>query len=66
MRLRMLGSTSRDGDCPTLYENENGDIVVQGDQLTDPDAIAQLKHIKAGEAFVVVPRALITQYAPKE
>lgn len=66
MRLRMIGSTSKDGDCPTLYETETGDIVVQGDMLTDPDAIAQLKHVKPGETFVVVPRALLTQYAPKE
>ncbi|GAA1122203.1 hypothetical protein [Nocardiopsis composta] len=66
MKLRMLGSTSKDGDCPTLYETETGDIIVQGDRLTDPEAIAQLEHVKPGETFVVVPRALLTQYAPKE
>jgi hypothetical protein len=66
MRLRMLGTTSKDGDCPTLYETETGDIVVQGDRLTDPEALAQLKDVKPEETFVVVPRALLTQYAPKE
>ncbi|PRY00835.1 hypothetical protein [Allonocardiopsis opalescens] len=66
MELRMIGSTSKEGDCPTLYETETGDIVVQGDQLTEPEALAQLKHVKPGEAAVVIPRALLTQYAPKE
>ncbi|RCV50018.1 hypothetical protein [Marinitenerispora sediminis] len=66
MKLRMIGSTSKDGDCPTLYETETGDIVVQGDQLTDPEALAQLQHVKDGETFVVVPRALLTQYAPRD
>ncbi|MBV6700637.1 hypothetical protein [Kitasatospora aureofaciens] len=66
MRLKFLGSTSEQGDCPTLYETETGDIVVQGDQLTDPEALAQLRHVKPGETFVVIPRALLTRFAPKE
>ncbi|MEE1824862.1 hypothetical protein PUR61_22150 [Streptomyces sp. BE20] len=66
MELKFLGSTSEHGDCPTLYETETGDIVVQGDELTDPDGIAQLLHLKAGETAVVIPRALLTRFAPKE
>ncbi len=66
MRLTMLGTTSEDGECPTLYETDNGDIVVQGDRLTDPEALAQLQHVRPGETFVVVPRELLTKYAPKE
>ncbi|MFE2352197.1 hypothetical protein [Kitasatospora cineracea] len=66
MRLTMLGTTSEDGDCPTLYETESGDIVVQGDRLTDPEALAQLQYVRPGETFVVVPRELLTKYAPKE
>lgn len=67
MALRFLGTTSDDGDCPTLYEiEETGDIVVQGDLLTDPEHLAQLRDVKESEAFVVVPRELLTRFAPKE
>ncbi|MFF2812512.1 hypothetical protein ACFVT2_36135 [Streptomyces sp. NPDC058000] len=65
MQLRFLGTTSDDGDCPTLYETETGDIVVQGDRLTDPEALAQLRDVKASETFVVVPRELLTRFAPR-
>jgi hypothetical protein len=30
MKLRFLGSTSDDGQCPTLYETDRDTIVVQG------------------------------------
>lgn len=37
--LRFLGTTSDDGDCPTLYEVEGTtDILVQGDRVTDPES----------------------------
>ncbi|GAA2694142.1 hypothetical protein [Streptomyces lunalinharesii] len=65
MQLRFLGTTSDDGDCPTLYRTETGDIVVQGDRLTDPEALAQLRDVKASETFVVVPRELLTRFAPR-
>lgn len=66
MKLRKLGTTSQDGACPTLYETDTGDIVVQGDKLTDPEALRQLSDVLADEEFVVVPRALLTRFAPKE
>ncbi|GAA3359292.1 hypothetical protein GCM10017744_037350 [Streptomyces antimycoticus] len=67
MALRFLGTTSENGNCPTLYEiEETGDLVVQGDLLTDPKHLAQLRDINESEAFVVVPRELLTRYAPKE
>ncbi|MFC8715807.1 hypothetical protein [Kitasatospora sp. NPDC057198] len=67
MKLRMLGTTSSDGKCPTLYEvEETGDIVVQGYRLTDPEALDQLKDVLPGETFVVVPRALLTDHGPKD
>ncbi|MEU2625868.1 hypothetical protein [Kitasatospora sp. NPDC007106] len=66
MKLRFLGTTSDSGNCPTLYETETGDIVVQGERLTDPEALAQLRDVKDSETFVVVPRALLTRFAPKE
>lgn len=66
MKLRLLGTTSEDGKCPTLYETETGDIVVQGYKLTDPEALGQLKDVLPGETFVVIPRDLLTRFAPKE
>ncbi len=67
MTLRFLGTTSEHGDCPTLYEVvETGDIVVQGDVLTDPEHLEQLRDVKDSETFVVIPRELLTRFAPKE
>lgn len=66
-RLRVLGSTSGVGDCPTLYEDlDTGEIIVQGDTVNDPADVAQLKYIRDGEAFVVVPRELLVDFAPRD
>lgn len=66
-KLRMLGTTSKDGKCPTLYEDEvSGEIFVQGKKVTDPEDIAQLKDVADHETFVIVPRELLTRFAPKE
>ncbi|MFE6194140.1 DUF6879 family protein [Streptomyces sp. NPDC057838] len=65
MALRFLGTTSEDGDCPTLYEIEGTDeILVQGDRETDPQHLVQLRDVKPSETFVRVPRELLTRYAP--
>lgn len=68
MRLKFVGTTSKDGDCPTLYEIEDDTerMVVQGDILDDPEALAQLKDVRAGETFVVIPKSLLVRFAPKE
>ncbi|WP_392895670.1 hypothetical protein [Streptomyces sp. LN699] len=67
MTLRFIGTTSEYRNCPTLYEVvETGDIVVQGDVLTDPEHLAQLRVVGEHEGFVVVPRELLTRLAPKE
>ncbi|MFF8533759.1 hypothetical protein ACF07B_17625 [Streptomyces sp. NPDC015532] len=67
MTLRFLGTTSEHGNCPTLYEVvETGDIVVQGDQLTDTEHLAQLRDLGVQESAVVIPRDLLTRFAPKE
>ncbi|MEU2510582.1 DUF6879 family protein [Streptomyces syringium] len=66
MTLRFLGTTSDDGDCPTLYEvEETRQIVVQGDRLTDPEHLDQLRDVKESETFVVIPRELLTRFAPR-
>ncbi|MFF5127584.1 hypothetical protein ACFY41_11755 [Streptomyces syringium] len=67
MTLRLLGTTSENGNCPTLYEVvETGDIVVQGDLLTDTRHLEQLRDVKVSEGCVVIPRELLTRFAPKE
>ncbi|MFG2220226.1 hypothetical protein ACGFN1_36415 [Streptomyces sp. NPDC048685] len=67
MTLWFIGTTSDDGECPALYEvEETGDIVVQGDKLTDPEHLEQLRDVKDSETFVVIPRELLTRFAPKE
>ncbi len=67
MTLRFIGTTSEYGNCPTLYEVvETGEIVVQGDVLTDPEHLAQLRDVGKHETFVVIPRDLLTRFAPKE
>ena len=66
MTLRFLGTTSDDGDCPTLYEIEGTDeILVQGERETDPEHLTQLRDVKESETFVRVPRSLLSRYAPK-
>ncbi|MFJ1975335.1 hypothetical protein ACIO93_42725 [Streptomyces sp. NPDC087903] len=67
MTLRFIGTTSEHGNCPTLYEVvETGDIVVQGDRITDPGHLAQLRDVGEHETFVVIPRELLARFAPKE
>ncbi|MCO6003520.1 hypothetical protein NE236_00825 [Actinoallomurus purpureus] len=65
MKLRFLSSTSNAGSCPSLYETDTGDIVVQGYQLTDEEALAQLRDVLPGENFVIVPRRLLADFDPQ-
>ncbi|MFC1418488.1 hypothetical protein [Streptacidiphilus cavernicola] len=65
MKLTFIGTTSQDGECPTLYETDDGRYVVQGDRLTDSEALEQLRDVKDSETFVIVPRDLLTRFAPK-
>ncbi|MEU2955383.1 DUF6879 family protein [Streptomyces xanthochromogenes] len=66
MTLRYIGTTSDDGDCPTLYEVEGtGDILVQGERVTDPEHLVRLRDVKESETFVTVPRELLARFAPR-
>ncbi|MFE7134291.1 DUF6879 family protein [Streptomyces sp. NPDC057638] len=66
MPLRFLGTTSDEGDCPSLYEIEGtSNVLVQGERVTDPAHLAQLRDVKESETFVVVPRELLIRFAPR-
>ncbi|MFE6775364.1 DUF6879 family protein [Streptomyces sp. NPDC057702] len=66
MTLRFLGTTSEEGNCPTLYDiPETDEVLVQGDRETDPEHLAQLRDVKPSESFVRVPRSLLIRYAPR-
>ncbi|MFJ9946724.1 DUF6879 family protein [Kitasatospora sp. NPDC091207] len=66
-RLRYIGSNSGNNGCPTLYEVvETGDVLVQGDLVTDPEEVAQLRNVQPGEGFVIVPRALLADFSPRD
>ncbi|MCD9878644.1 DUF6879 family protein [Streptomyces guryensis] len=66
MTLRFIGTTSDDGDCPTLYDIEGtGEILIQGERETDREHLAQLRDVRESETFVRVPRSLLTRYAPR-
>jgi len=48
VKLQFLGTTSSDGDCPTLYLTDRNTYVVQGYQVTDPEALAELRDVLPG------------------
>ena len=59
MKLTFLGSTSQEGQCPTLYATDRDTFVVQGWTVTDPEALGDLRDVLPGETFVEVPKALL-------
>jgi hypothetical protein len=63
MKLRWLGTDSKDGDSPTLYDTDEGQYVIQGFTVTDPEIRAQL-NLPEGEEAIRVPKALMN-YLPK-
>ncbi|MBJ7903371.1 hypothetical protein IF655_08660 [Streptomyces sp. DSM 110735] len=66
-RLRFNGTGSGVNGCPSVHEDlDTGEVIVHGPALTDPDDIAQLRHLQDGEVPVVVPRELLVDFGPKE
>ncbi|MET8183729.1 DUF6879 family protein [Streptomyces sp. NPDC005336] len=66
-RLRFNGTGSGVNGCPSIHEDlDTGEVIVHGPALTDPDDIAQLRHLNEGEVPIVVPRELLVDFAPKE
>ncbi|MFD4501802.1 DUF6879 family protein [Streptomyces sp. NPDC058457] len=66
-RLRFNGTGSGEGGCPSVHEDaDSGEIIVHGPPLTDPEDIAQLRHLSEGEVPIVVPRELVADWGPKD
>ncbi|MET8678891.1 DUF6879 family protein [Streptomyces sp. NPDC004647] len=66
-RLRFNGTGSGGGGCPAVHEDlDSGEIIVHGMPLTDPEDIAELRHLNEGEVPIVVPRELLVDFGPKE
>jgi hypothetical protein len=59
MKLTFVGTTSDNGGCPTLYATDRGTAVIQGPRVTDPEALAELRNVLAGETFIEVPAELL-------
>jgi hypothetical protein len=54
----------KSGGCPTVYETEHGDnLVVQGDLLTDAEALGDLKDVLPGEGAVLLSRRVVLEAA---
>jgi hypothetical protein len=65
--IRFNGTGSGDTGCPSIHEDvDTGQVIVHGPPLTDPADVAQLQHLGADEVAIVVPRELITDWAPKD
>ncbi|AVZ73672.1 hypothetical protein SLUN_17300 [Streptomyces lunaelactis] len=65
-RLRFNGTGSGNGGCPSVHEDlDTGEVIVHGPPLTNPEDIAQLQHLSEGEQVIVVPRAVLEDWAPK-
>lgn len=66
MKLTFLGTPSKNGGCPTAFATDRGTYVVQGDKVTDAEALATLrKHgFPAHETAVEIPASLLP-YFPK-
>lgn len=66
-QLRFNGTGSGVNGCPSVHEDlDTGDIIVHGPVLTDPDDVAQLRHLGEGEVPIVVPREVLVDFGPKE
>lgn len=64
MKLTFEGTTSHSGT--TLYSTDRGTYVVQGDRVTDQDALAALRErgLPEHETAVEIPAALLN-FAPR-
>lgn len=59
MRVRFLGSDSYNGNSPTMWATDRGTLIVRGYAVADPEALAKLGQVPAGELDIEIPRELI-------
>ena len=67
MKVTFLGTNSAGGHCPTLYATDRGTLLVQGNVVTDQEALTTLRETYAGigdnETVVEIPLDLL-KFAP--
>lgn len=59
MRVTFLGTDSQNGGSPTMFATDRGTLVVRGYAITDPEALADLGEVPAGEFDIEIPRELV-------
>jgi hypothetical protein len=65
MRLFHRTGSCDNGPCPNVFDTDGpeGLVAVQGKRLADAQALRQLCKMPADETVVLVPRALLVEYA---
>jgi hypothetical protein len=68
MKLRFLGTDSDGGSCPTVFATDRGTFVIQGDKVTDPEALAELasRGLPDHETAIEVQPALLRFMKPSD
>ena len=63
MKIDFVGSTSGGSGCPTVYVTDRNTLVVQGNTVTDPEALATMRAhgngVPSYESAVEVPAELL-------
>lgn len=63
MKIRFLGTTSTIGNCPMLFDTDEGDYVAVATIVADPDVLATVESTYAGigegEIAVRFPKELL-------
>ena len=63
MRLRVIAKDSKTGACPTVYDTDSDVYVVQGEEFTDIEGLADVEDVLPNEKLVTIPKALLRHLA---
>jgi hypothetical protein len=63
MRPVNISSDCRRGSCPTVYDTDTDEVIVQGFLVDDPEALAHLGDLPDGEQIVRIPRHVLVEAA---
>ena len=71
MRARLLGKdpTSQEGQSPTLFTTDRTDrktYIAQGWVVTDPQALADVGPVPAGEAIIEIPEDVLRLFERRD